>query len=162
MASFDCQLADCHAARSLLETFGRGLHPETHLPLPKDHIAREGDVIRALYLACTVLRAHEEELAWSLGENPWDLTMLSQKPLRRAGMSWTRSEDDELRDEFRTGVSTKVIARDHERSRGAIASRLSQLGLIPQSSARRELNGRKVRSRKAPSKAKYDGQNRYA
>ena len=49
--------------------------------------------------------------------------------VNRAGVSWTEEEDRQLRKEFERGDGISTIADVHERSKGAIQSRLAKLGL---------------------------------
>ena len=43
---------------------------------------------------------------------------------------WTDKEDEQLRDEFRKGLSPAVMAKNHRRTRGAVLSRLKKLELL--------------------------------
>ena len=56
-------------------------------------------------------------------------------PPARAGESWSSEEDAQLVDEVRAGVPLMEIVRRHERSRGAIRSRLKKRGLLTHDSA---------------------------
>jgi hypothetical protein len=48
---------------------------------------------------------------------------------RRLGERWTPEEDDQLREEHRSGMSLAEIGTAHGRNRGGISSRLVRLGL---------------------------------
>ena len=50
-------------------------------------------------------------------------------PLRQ-GVAWSADEDERLRSAFQSGAKTAALAGIHQRSRGAIRSRLVKLGLI--------------------------------
>jgi len=50
-------------------------------------------------------------------------------PLRQ-GVAWSVDEDERLRSGFLSGAKTAALAGAHQRSRGAIRSRLVKLGLI--------------------------------
>src|SRR5262249_55472999 len=50
-------------------------------------------------------------------------------PLRQ-GVAWSADEDERLRSAFLSGAKTAALAGTHQRSRGAIRSRLVKLGLI--------------------------------
>lgn len=47
-----------------------------------------------------------------------------------AGASWTAAEDKQLDEEFHSGMTISEIARAHDRTKGAIRSRLKRHGLI--------------------------------
>ena len=44
--------------------------------------------------------------------------------------TWTEIEEEKLLDEFDSGMTTSAIAKEHGRSKGAIESRLADLGRI--------------------------------
>ncbi len=48
----------------------------------------------------------------------------------RAGLTWTTREDEDLKASFRRGASIKELASKHQRSAGAIRSRLRRQGLL--------------------------------
>jgi len=56
-------------------------------------------------------------------------------PPARAGESWSSDEDAQLADEVRAAISLMEIVRRHERSAGAIRSRLKKRGLLAHDSA---------------------------
>ncbi len=49
----------------------------------------------------------------------------------RHGVAWSADEDDRLRSMFLAGEAIAALAAAHQRKKGAIASRLVKLGLIP-------------------------------
>jgi len=49
---------------------------------------------------------------------------------RRVYEYWTQEEDGRLREGFDAGLSAKQLAERHQRSLGAIKSRLLHLGLV--------------------------------
>lgn len=49
---------------------------------------------------------------------------------RRAGLRWTPEEDERLVREFDAGMPLPEIAREHKRTRGAIAARLVMMGRL--------------------------------
>ena len=58
-----------------------------------------------------------------------EISSLKKKnPPRNAGKPWTDIEEKKLLDEFDAGMTTSAIAKEHGRSRGAIESRLVNLG----------------------------------
>jgi hypothetical protein len=50
----------------------------------------------------------------------------------RGYMSWNNHEDYDLKEQFMAGASINNLSQEHRRSRGAITSRLSNLGLTDQ------------------------------
>ena len=62
-----------------------------------------------------------------------NLTLSSKKP-GKAGQPWPSAEDKALKNAFETGASIPELAIVHQRSRGAIRSRLVKLGLVDASS----------------------------
>ena len=59
-----------------------------------------------------------------------ETTSTTSTPPTRAGTSWTEDEDDLLFKQVRAGANLNDIARRHERSEGAIHSRLKKLNLV--------------------------------
>ena len=57
---------------------------------------------------------------------------------RNAGKPWTDIEEEKLLEEFYSGMTTSAIAREHGRSKGAIESRLADLGKIKDTYSHRE------------------------
>ena len=55
-------------------------------------------------------------------------TAREQKILLRVGERWSNDEDQKLSCSFYGGVDFKIIAHNHQRSKGAIISRLKKLG----------------------------------
>ena len=54
----------------------------------------------------------------------------TNKANRKRGLKWSEEEDNQLVQEYKDGVAIKAIAENHERSEGAIISRLKGHGLI--------------------------------
>ena len=99
---------------SILEQLARGFDPITGAPV---HDVFAGpDVIRALFLAADALKM-------PVG------TPAANRP-GAAGVRWTDQEDALLCSEFDGGTPIPEIARAHNRTRGAITSRLVKLGRI--------------------------------
>jgi len=103
---------------AILEALAAGLNPATGEKLDPGSPLAEPEVIRALYTAVLHLR---------------------QKPIQpeppkasppKAGSSWGTEEDQELIRQFKANLPIKAIADSHQRTRGAIQSRLARLGLV--------------------------------
>jgi len=60
------------------------------------------------------------------GKSPKSRSTSKLRP--RTGEKWSSNEDEKLARSFFNGVDFKLIASDHQRSRGAIISRLQKLG----------------------------------
>ena len=105
-------------ALPILRLLADGVDPETKQLFPKDAPYNTPRVIRALQAAVRAVEwAHRKK---SLPEN--------------VGKGWTPNEDEQLRREFHGAVDFSEIARRHERTRGAIISRLEHLGEMQPSS----------------------------
>ena len=73
-----------------------------------------------------IVRAKELLSALADGIDPFTGELLPQN----AGKPWTDIEEEKLLDEFDSGMTTSAIAKEHGRSKGAIESRLADLGKI--------------------------------
>ncbi len=103
---------NCTEALGVLRPLADGVDPSTGEVLPSQNPFQQAQVVRALNLAIGVLEreARKADLPSS------------------AGKSWTSTEDSQLRREFHRAADFNEIARIHERTRGAILSRLVKLG----------------------------------
>jgi hypothetical protein len=54
-----------------------------------------------------------------------------QKAPLNAGKPWHAEEDKKLKEDFKKGCSIEQLERNHRRTKGAIVSRLEELGLLP-------------------------------
>lgn len=121
MQSFPAEVSRKEAHR-IVSLLAHGLDPDRpNLALSADVLHRPY-VIRALFLAAELLKRDG-----NTGETKDD----------RVGKPWSREEDDELKDEISRQVGLKEIASHHQRSSGAIISRVVRLNLFPDSSAAR-------------------------
>ena len=113
-----------------LERLARGVDPVTGVELSGDSPLHHPVVIRSLFAAIRMLEQADDVRDGSkrCGSHP------------RAGQPWDSEEVRRLLDEFHRGMPFKEIAISHQRSRGAIVSRLDQLGC---------LTGRQSKSREA-------------
>ena len=105
---------DIVRAKELLSALADGIAPFTGELLPQNHVCNQPEMIRAFH---EVLNA---------------VPSISKKKSlpRNAGKPWTDIEEEKLLDEFDSGMTTSAIAKEHGRSRGAIESRLADLGKI--------------------------------
>jgi DNA helicase II / ATP-dependent DNA helicase PcrA len=73
----------------------------------------------------------EEPPKRSAGKRGQRLQAKSDGAAARHGAAWSADEDDRLRRMFLAGEAIAALAAAHQRKKGAIASRLVKLGLIP-------------------------------
>lgn len=93
-----------------------GINPNTGEYLPKGSVYASPDMLRALHYAIIALSAYKD-------------TEGKPKP-GNAGAPWTVEEDEKMVKLFNDGVPIKDIAKEHERTEGAIESRLVKMGLL--------------------------------
>ena len=104
---------DIVRAKELLSALADGTDPFTGEILPQDHVCNKPEMIRAFHEILNALPSPKKK----------------NQP-RNAGSPWTEIEEEKLLDEFGSGMTTSVIAKEHGRSKGAIESRLANLGKI--------------------------------
>jgi hypothetical protein len=104
-------------ARQIVEGLAGGLDATTGEVLPEGGPLSQPHVIRALFVAARALEQVAVKAARPLPGN--------------AGKPWGEEEDQRLAAAFDAGTPVAELARVHERSRGAITSRLVRLGRLP-------------------------------
>ena len=105
-------------AVQILRDLAAGTDPITKTTLPDESPYQSAKVLRALQLAI-------DTVTYRAMKNT------SPKPVA-AGAAWSKEEDRRLVNDFREGVSVDELSRKHQRSRGAINSRLDKLGIVKQ------------------------------
>lgn len=107
-------------AKQIIEVLAGGVDPATGEVLADDSPLSSPHVIRALFIAAKALEL-----------------MAAAKPPRpaaaapgNAGKPWVEDEDQRLVAAFDAGTPVAELARTHERSSGAINSRLIRLGRL--------------------------------
>ena len=109
---------DKSKATEILQHLADGMHPVTGEQLDKHHVINEPDVIRALNMALGALTFDDRQ----------------SKPQHnlpeRVGRPWREDEDSALIAAFDEGIDLNDLAIKHQRTRGAIRSRLIRLGKI--------------------------------
>jgi len=110
-------------ALTLVEVLAAGRDPATGAELPEDSPFNHPRVIRALYIA-TQAMAHWAERQSRAGPS-------------QAGKPWPPEEDDRLAAAFDSGIDVAALARAHDRTEGAIRSRLVRLGRLAPSGRER-------------------------
>lgn len=109
-------------AKQVIDVLAAGVDPETGEVLPADSPINSPHVIRALFLASRAL-----ELQAGAPAKP------KAKPADRppnAGVAWTDEEAQRLAAAFDAGADIAQLARDHQRTTGAIRSRLVRMGRL--------------------------------
>jgi len=107
---------DIQRAKELLAMLADGVNPLTGEILAYNDSCNQGEIVRALNTAVTEL----DKLA----------ARRSRPQPDNAGKPWTKEEEDQLIEEYQSGITAIEIAKIHNRSKGAIAARLVRLGLI--------------------------------
>jgi hypothetical protein len=105
-------------AIEILQLLADGMHPVTGEQLDQHHLINEPDVIRALNVALGALSMDNRQ-----GRTQQNLP-------ERVGRPWHEDEDIELIAAFDEGIDLNDLAIKHQRTRGAIRSRLVRLGKI--------------------------------
>lgn len=109
---------DAERALRIVSALADGCDPATGEIMGGDHVLQQPDVVRALAAAVAALNcqtgAQERE-----GGRP-----------ARVGHAWTPDEDEMLLSAFDRGTAVGKLAAEHERTRGAIQSRLVKLGRL--------------------------------
>ena len=111
---------DAERALRIVSALADGCDPATGEITGRDHVLQQPDVVRALAAAVTALdrRTSTKEKEHEDG-----------RP-ERVGQAWTPDEDEMLLSAFDRGTPVGKLAAEHERTRGAIQSRLVKLGRL--------------------------------
>lgn len=107
-------------ALEILRKLADGIDPEIGDELPDESPYNQAKVVRALHRAVEALEGEPKRERQS--NRP-------PKPAR-TGQPWDSEEDGKLLHTYDSGIKIEVIAEDHQRSRGAIRSRLVKHGRI--------------------------------
>jgi hypothetical protein len=106
-------------AKQIIEHLAGGVDPATGEVLADDSPLSSPHVIRALFIAAKALE------------------LMAAKPARpaavmpgNAGKPWTEAEDQQLGAAFDAGTDVPELAQTHQRTRGAITSRLIRIGRL--------------------------------
>ncbi len=104
----------------IVRALARGVDPLTGAALPTDHVCQQPPTVRAL---CAVLA--------ELDAPPGGAATRRAVPAGgKAGAPWNADEDAALIQAFDQGATLGALAREHQRSRGAIEARLVRLGKL--------------------------------
>ncbi len=115
----------------ILRTLASGIDPQTGVEIPINSPYRHIKTTRALLTAIKELEGQQKSY------NHEELELFSPRAYQRrekmkplmAGSSWSTLEDQELREEYQEGLSIATMAKKHQRTQGAISSRLLRLGI---------------------------------
>lgn len=113
-------------AQQVIDTLARGIAPETGEVLPADSPLNSPIVIRALFVA---VRALELQAAASAPRPKVKVATPTDRP-GNAGAGWSEEETRRLTAAFDAGRDLVQLAADHQRTVGAIRSRLIRLGRL--------------------------------
>lgn len=114
-------------AQQVIDVLAAGVDPATGEVLPGDSPLNSPHVIRALFLASRAL-----ELQAGASAKPPSKPK-APKPAgtpANAGTAWTDEEINRVAAAFDAGADIAQIARDHQRTTGAIRARLIRLGRL--------------------------------
>lgn len=106
-------------AKHIMTVLASGVDPTTGEVLPDDSTLNSPHVIRALFLAAKALEQMTARPARPSTDTP-----------AKAGKPWSEEEDQRLLGSFDAGTPVAALARHHERTSGAITSRLVRLGRL--------------------------------
>lgn len=108
---------DIERAKELLSALADGVDPLTGEVLDRDNVCNKPEIIRALHMAVYELdKCEKKTVKKHLPEN--------------AGKPWTEEDEDRLCEMFDSGASRRELCRQFQRTPGALASRLEQLGKL--------------------------------
>jgi hypothetical protein len=106
-------------AKQIIDVLAVGVDPVTGEVLSEDNPLNDPQVIRALFIAAKALERMIAKPARHASAVP-----------AKAGESWSEDENRNLLAGFDAGTPVTVLARTHERTSGAITSRLIRLGRL--------------------------------
>jgi hypothetical protein len=109
----------------VLRALAQGIDPVTGEVVGDAGLLQSAVVIRALYEGAEALER----------QRPAETRERKATGPSRAGTPWSQAEDESLREAYVKGRTVKELAVEHERTDGAISSRLVRLGLIAPSAA---------------------------
>lgn len=109
-------------AIKILQTLANGIDPVTGKVFPTESPYQNVEVVRALFYALDSIKNTTHTI------NTFNI---SDKPVQeRVGKPWSEQEDQELKEAFQQGQKIDDLSKKHQRTSGAIRSRLVKLGLL--------------------------------
>jgi len=107
---------DAAEALRILRLLADGKHPLSGEPLPDESCYQSAKVLRALLAGIDALEKAAKKKSRELPAG--------------AGKPWDAEEDQSLVGDFESGTPIKDLAQTHQRTEGAIRSRLMKLGKL--------------------------------
>ena len=105
-------------ALSIIKALAEGINPYTGEQYSSDSPYQTADTVRALSAAIIALEKQQKSI-------------VRHKNLPKgAGKPWSEEEDIKLLDAYNNDVSIKELSKLHDRTEGAISSRLLKHGVI--------------------------------
>lgn len=95
----------------IIQSLANGIDPTTGEVFPSDSPYQNVEVVRALFHAAKIIE-HTKDLP------------------DNAGAPWTQEEHQKVIDDYQNGTPISHIAKEHQRTPGAIRSRLKKAGVI--------------------------------
>jgi hypothetical protein len=105
---------DKSKAITIVEALANGTDPMTDEVFPPESPYQHVEVVRALFMATEALKKIKDKNAPPV------------KGLENRGKPWDESEDEKLKDAFLEGRTIEELAIIHQRTAGAIRSRLEK------------------------------------
>ncbi|MEQ1663516.1 MAG: hypothetical protein ABL877_12560 [Thiobacillus sp.] len=109
-------------ALEIIDSLAAGIDPFSGEILPENSTLQHPDVVRALFTAKFALQVTRKAQKQPAPKDPNLPT--------HAGNSWSEEEDRQLVSAFESGNAVKELALKHQRTDGAIRSRLIKLGKL--------------------------------
>ena len=113
----------------ILRTLASGIDPQTGVEIPLNSPYRHIKTTRALLTAVKELEGQQKSYTPEELFAPQVCQTRGKIKPQMAGSSWSPLEDQELREEYHKGLSIATLAKIHQRTQGAISSRLLRLGI---------------------------------
>ena len=110
---------DTARVQDIIASLANGIDPLTGEVFPPDHALQHADIVGALFAASAALEVAKALAAKSARTLP-----------PKSGQPWSPAEDHELASAFDSGMTERDLAQKHQRTRGAIRSRLVRLGKL--------------------------------
>ena len=109
---------DTSTSLEIIRALANGADPHTGEELPADSLYQHPQTIRALFVAIQALERLQKA------------GVRQQRLPEHAGVAWSAEEDRQLISGFDSGKTARQLAKEHQRTEGAIRSRLIKHGKI--------------------------------
>jgi len=107
-------MMDKDSTLEVLDALAMGIDPVTGEVFSEGSSLQNPEITRALFTAIALIKGEKTV----------------KKVAERQGLPWEYGEDDKLKQAFNSGAKIADIAKEHQRSAGAIKSRLQKIGLV--------------------------------